>query len=598
MTNTAQRVLKRIYSILFPVVFIVILGIIIINFLNIKEQADTQLKNELQAMALTSVISIDEELISQIKTKEDFEKESYTKLSETLRQIRNNNRLEADAIKILRLDGNVTRYVAGSEVRNLIDEEQNLYIEMNDVFNKGLTTIRGPYQKGTKKYMSVFTPIKNTQQQVAALLQIEKDVGVLLPTIYGHILLFLGGVIIIFLTVLLLLSSVSHNLQHSINYVLDFISSIAKGNVNKSLPELKDTYLSEISESLTDLIENLKLKYESEETKDKMQQQIKELLRIVSAAAEGDFTVDAKVTADTLGALSDSFNLMIDDLNDLIKDVKKSADQVFEFTRGMLTTTTQMAKGADSQAKEIERISILAKEIASEANKTNESTMKAAEASGFARDTAARGSKVIAKSMDGMEKIRETVMEASRQVQLLGEKSVRIGEITDFINDVANRTNILALNASIEASKAGSSARGFSVVADEVRDLAERSSRSAEEITKLLKDIEEAVSKTVEAMKAGNQEVKAGTQLVDEAGTTLNDIVGSVEKSDESMAVITDATRNQLKSNENVVMIMERIAKIALQTAEGAKKSEQEIAELEKLSKNLNNAVSKFKLSL
>jgi twitching motility protein PilJ len=262
-----------------------------------------------------------------------------------------------------------------------------------------------------------------------------------------------------------------------------------------------------------------------------------------------------------------------------------------------LEKTTEMTLGAENQAKEIKHIGELAREMAEIASNTNHSAQMASESAKHAKEVAERGSKIVEQSIDGMQRIRETVTDTSVRVRVLGEYSVRISEISEFISDIANRTNLLALNASIEAARAGNSGRGFTIIADEIRDLAERSSRSAAEITKLIDDIQTGMSETVMAMELGNSEVAEGTKKVDAAGSSLREIQGAVEISTTSVAEITKATEKQRDASEDIVKVMEGIARIAQQTAEGAKLVESEITRLETLSKSLNDAVSKFKLS-
>jgi methyl-accepting chemotaxis protein len=256
-----------------------------------------------------------------------------------------------------------------------------------------------------------------------------------------------------------------------------------------------------------------------------------------------------------------------------------------------------MASGADKQAHEIEQLNTVTQEVAVLANNTNNSALRAAESARLTREVAERGAQIVKQSIEGMERIKETVMETSRRVRSLGDSSDRIGEITTFIREIANRTNLLALNATIEATRAGAAGKGFSVIADEIRDLAVRSGRATGEITWLIDDIQNGTAEAIMAMEIGNREVSEGTKMVDTAGSALKEILSAVHVSTTSAGEISRATRHQLQSTQDIVSIMEKILKIAQQTAQGAKKTEAEITHLESLSRSLNGAVAKFKLS-
>jgi methyl-accepting chemotaxis protein len=228
---------------------------------------------------------------------------------------------------------------------------------------------------------------------------------------------------------------------------------------------------------------------------------------------------------------------------------------------------------------------------------TNNSALRAADSARVTREVAERSGQIMKQSIEGMERIKDTVLETSKRVRSLGDSSERIGEITGFIREIANRTNLLALNATIEATRAGSAGKGFSIVADEIRDLAERSSRAAGEITQLIDDIQNGTAEAVMAMEIGEQEVTEGTKMVDAARSALKEILNAVNISTTSAGEISRATKNQLQSTQDIVAIMDKILTISRETAEGAKKTENEVVHLESLSKSLNSTVSKFKLS-
>jgi twitching motility protein PilJ len=562
---------------------------------NIVQEA---INEKLIALVSTSAIQIDGDSFDLIRSSADFNNEHYLNVAGVLQAIRAANKLEKDAVKTLRRQGNITNFVVTSNNQNVINQEFNLWREMNPTFNKGYIELKSPYDRGEKLYMSAFAPIKNAVSEIVGLIQIDVEVSDNYPALSQFLMFPLVISVILIILSIIIIRVVLNPLQNNINTLSDHFGKLASGEISAKYTEFDDDgYLSEISTKLEKLQSGFQKKIATDEDKEKIQRQIKELLRIVSAAADGDFTINAQVTADTLGALADSFNLMVSDLSELVRDVKKSAEHVAQSTQGILEKTTEMAVGADDQAKEIEQIGGLAKNMASLAENTNDSAQRASEAARHAKEVAERGGAIVDQSIEGMHRIRETVTDTSERVKILGDNSVRIGEISEFISDIASRTNLLALNATIEAARAGDAGRGFTVVADEIRNLAERSSHAASEITKLIEDIQNGTSETVIAMELGNTEVAEGTKKVDAAGSALREILGAVDISTTSVGEISKATENQLKSSEDIVKVMEGIAFIAHQTADGAKQTEIEITRLESLSKSLNNAVSKFKLS-
>lgn len=597
MTSTTAQIFKKIFFIFLPIVIIGLFASTIWDYMIARQTISKAMNEKIVAMVSTGAIQIDGDVFNTIISFNDFSSDNYRRIAGILQGIRNVNKLEKDAVKTLRRKGNVTNFVVTSDNRNVIGQEFNLWGEMNPTFNKGYIEIKFPYVKDDKTYLSAFAPIRNRHAEIVGILQIDMRVDdqypllipfLLSPVVISLLLLVLG---------IIILKSILRPVQKSIDSLSTHFVKIANGDITAKYVDLDNGYLAELITSVDKIRTGLSQKQAGNEDKEKLQRQIKELLRIVSAAAEGDFTINAQVTADTLGALADSFNLMVSDLSVLVRDVKQSADHVAASTQGILNNTTKMATGAGNQAKEIERVRSVAKDMSKIAETTDESAQRASEAASHAKKVAERGGIIVEQSVDDMHKIKETVTDTSGRVKLLGDDSVRIGEISEFISDIASRTNLLALNASIEAARAGEAGRGFTIVSDEIRDLAKRSSNSAGEIIKLIEDIQNGISEVVMAMEIGNTEVAEGTKKVDSAGAVLREILGAVDISTTSVAEITEATEKQLRSSEDIVRVMEGVAKIAHQTAEGAKQAETEITRLETLSKSLNDAVSKFKLS-
>jgi len=594
---STSNLVKKILLFLIPILLAGMFFQAVWNYNIVCVKSEINAGKYLKAIVANNAALIDGEMFEKIQNQTDYDNTAYMEIAAILEKVKISNHLGSSDIKTLRRKGNITSFVISPGEKNNIGKEFDLWLEMNSVFNRGSIEIKQPYSKDDRTYMSAFAPIRRTNGDIAGLLQIDMDISDSYPDFISFmimpLILSFGGIIILFVLIKLM----SKPLQESIDSIAVYLKSIRNGDFSAQYQSPNNDYLLEIVEVLGKFQSGLKKQVESKEDQEKLQKKIKELLRIVSAAADGDFTITAHVTADTLGALSDSFNLMVSDLSVLIRDVKKSADQVSSFTTGILGTTAEMSAGAENQAREIEHTRNLARNVKSLANNTNISARQASESAKMAKEVAERGDEIVKKSIEGMHRIKETVHDTSQQVKRLGVNSTRISEITEFISDIANRTNLLALNASIEAARAGDAGRGFTVVADEVRNLAERSRHAASEITKLIDDIQNGTSKAIKAMELGNTEVIAGTKMVDKAGSALREIIGTVEISSTSVEDITIAIEKQLKSTEDIAEVIEKIAEIAQQTAEGAKNSEVEIKRLDSLSESLNNAVSKFKLS-
>lgn len=589
---------KIVSSTLVALIVVIAIGVGALSYLNIESYKNTLIKvkgEQIRQIAANGSMIFDGKSISMIKDDKDYDSENYEQAFLKLSTLRAQLKDASYHLKILRKKDNATEIVINDINLNIIGQSYDLLKEMDDAIKSDMTTSH--IEKTTDGLLiQAFSPIKSQDKAATGLiLMVEYLLHNTMPdvlTLSGPVVL--GLIILIFLFIKLNIES------KKLNYGIDFltlnIDRLGKGEALKK-PDDDQIYLDEVNSALQQLESSLSGSKDSGVERDKIQKQITELLKIVSSAADGDFTVSANVTADTLGALADSFNLMISDLSELVRDAKKAAEQVASSTEGILSNIDSMAQGAADQASRTERISHFAKDMAKLITDTNQSAKRAAEAAQSAKGVADRGSEIVKKTINGMHNIRDSVREAARQVRTLGEQSTRIGEISDFIGEIASRTNLLALNASIEAARAGDAGRGFSVVADEIRNLAERSSNSADEISKLIADVQTGIAKTMTAIEVGAKEATAGTSLVDGAGEALREILGSVEISTTSAVNISSATEEQTKFSDEIVSTLEHISTIAKETADSAKQSKESATQLEFLSQNLNQAVAKFRLA-
>jgi methyl-accepting chemotaxis protein len=471
------------------------------------------------------------------------------------------------------------------------------YPEMTVTQNRQSVQFKSAYMETGQTLYSAFAPVYAGLERVVAIARVdmkEADIFQGLPNFYGRMFFFVIMTVVLSFLVSLLLA---WQVKKPVNSFVSFVNKVSEGNYKLRYENNNTDEMGQIGDSLNVMLEKLEGLIETEADRDRLQDQIASLLRIVSASADGDFTVKADVSAGTLGALSDSFNLMVSELSGLIRDVKTSSEGIVNSTGEILKSSDAMSAGANNQAKQIDSISASVKEIADIIKYANDRSTQAAEAASQAAKVAQKGTEIVKSSIEGMHRIRNTVQDAARQVQILGQNSQEIGEIVEVISEIANRTNLLGLNATIEAARASESTRGFGVVADEVRSLAERSGQAAKDIATLVENIQSGTSEAVKAMKHGTAEVEKETKQVDEAGSALKQILEMAETSDRLINEISDSFQQQTSTSANIANTMQDIAAIAQETAERAETSKNLSEEMANLSNRLSSAMSKFKLS-
>ncbi len=594
MGKTSLKIFKKYLKIMLPITVILVSILAYIERENAIEQDIEIQTTELAYIAGTSASLINPIEASYIETEKDFKSSWYIKITDQLESVKKSVVNKKLNVTLISKGNPVNKILIANDGANRIGEDFDTHPELTKAFlQKKVYTKTDDQSNEDNKVLYAFAPLSGSNKY-AIVISLDYNPQNL------NISRFLTWPISITISILLISIIVliieSNTIGRSISEIEENLKNLGE-NKAITVREAREGYLSELYPQLQKLKSSLKDSIISSEEKEKTQKQIRELLKIVSSAADGDFTQKAPVTADSLGALSDSFNIMVSDLGELVKDVKKASDQVASSTLEISENTDKMASGAQTQASQTENISTVAREMADRIHNTNENAQLASESAKTAKSVAERGGKIVIKSTDGMDKIRSSVREVSRQMKILSDNSVRISEIADFISDIASRTNLLALNASIEAARAGDAGRGFSVVADEIRNLAERSSKSADEISQLIEDINTGTTKTLKAIEKGETEVSEGSKLVDGAGEVLKEIIQSVEISTKSTLEISEATEEQAKFSADIVTTLEHIAGIAKETAESAKQSKESASALEYLSKNLNQAVEKFRLA-
>jgi methyl-accepting chemotaxis protein len=389
-------------------------------------------------------------------------------------------------------------------------------------------------------------------------------------------------------------------ITNPIRELLGLVDQIKKGNLTQAVDLKVSNEVGLLGKSLNELRNALQQQNQvsarAEEDINKIQSHVLNMLNIVSAAAQGDLTKEAEVTADALGSLADAFNLMITGLASLVEQVRDSAGDIGSATTQILGSSAQMLKGAEEQRVHINNTSSAVDQISVSMQQVSNNAEAATQASQKATEAAQKGEKSVVETIKGMHRIRNTVQATSKKIKSLGDRSMEIGEIVEVIDDIASQTNLLALNAAIEAARAGEHGRGFAVVADEVRKLAERSSKATETIAELIKGIQAETNEAVRAMEDGTREVEEGTRLADFAGASLKEIDKIVGQVADLIHEISLAAKQQARGTEGVVKSMEIISDITGQHVEFVRQTTDTIKQLVTLSDQLTEAIGKFKL--
>ncbi|MDM8349078.1 methyl-accepting chemotaxis protein [Pseudomonas sp. sp1636] len=335
---------------------------------------------------------------------------------------------------------------------------------------------------------------------------------------------------------------------------------------------------------------------ETAEKNERNQAAILRLLDEIADLADGDLTVAATVTEDFTGAIADSINYSIDQLRDLVVTINLTAVQVAGAAQETQATAMHLAEASEHQAQEIAGASAAINEMAVSIDQVS---ANASESSAVAERSVAianKGNEVVHNTITGMDNIREQIQDTSKRIKRLGESSQEIGDIVSLINDIADQTNILALNAAIQASMAGDAGRGFAVVADEVQRLAERSSAATKQIEALVKTIQTDTNEAVISMEQTTSEVVRGARLAQDAGVALEEI----EKVSKTLAAliqnISNAARQQASSAGHISNTMNVIQEITSQTSSGTTATAKSIGNLAKMASEMRKSVSGFTL--
>ena len=336
---------------------------------------------------------------------------------------------------------------------------------------------------------------------------------------------------------------------------------------------------------------------EAQRVNDANQAAILRLMNELQTVAEGDLTQEATVTEDITGAIADSVNYTVEELRMLVGNVQNTATQVAQTTAQVDSTSTELLAVSTEQLREIRETGQSVLDMASRINGVSSQAQESAAVARQSLQAADSGLQAVQNAIGGMNAIRDQIQDTSKRIKRLGESSQEIGEITELISDITEQTNVLALNAAIQAASAGEAGRGFSVVAEEVQRLAERSADATRQISALVRAIQTDTQDAVAAMERSTQGVVEGARLSDSAGTALSEIDSVSRRLADLIQQISSSTSQEADLANEVAGNIQHIFAVTEQTGEGTRATAQQVRELSRMAEDLRQSVSRFKIA-
>jgi len=375
------------------------------------------------------------------------------------------------------------------------------------------------------------------------------------------------------------------------------IEEIKKGNYAARINiDSRDEFY-DIAQTFNETMDRITTLIQTDEERQKMQENIMNFLEILSAASEGDMSKRAEVTPDVFGSLADAFNLMAEGLAELIEEVQKSANEANEKSAELVKITDTLSLGAGQQENEIRKALVFVQDSAKSALMIAEKTSIARQISETAMNATEKGGKIVNDSMSGIQVIRTTVQAINKRMKSLAEKLMEIGTISQLISEIANRTNLLALNASIEAARAGEQGKGFVVIAEEIRNLSERSAKSTKQISEIISAIQGEAAGVTKHLEEETNLVEMETKLAADTGSIFSEIDSIIKRIEALTSEINMSTDEQRELTGKVAISMDEVQRVSRDVHNVVQDLSNIADTLAATSQKLTSSTSKFKFA-
>lgn len=491
---------------------------------------------------------------------------------------------------------NVEKLNEISETEKLLAKTAESFVNVSTLMleGRGFNEVQTDYSKYDRNISDLLPQVEKVKQDI--LLEVE-NVSQKASSVQKRLFMIVPAVSLVIIIIGMVVGIlVSNRITTSLNSLMKGIRAMGKGNVNISVDVKTKDELGLIASTFNDTLAKLREYIQTDEERKNTQENVIKFLEVVGIASDGDLTSKAPVTADVFGSLADAYNMMLDGLIDMLFDVRKSAEMVGKTSQFMLEIFDRMSEGSEVQMVEVKK--------ASEAvDETSHATMQIGEKSETAQQVAVRmseaankGGRFVVQTIEGMHLIRVTVQAINKRMKTLAEKLLEIGNISNLIGDIAARTNLLAMNASIEAARAGEQGKGFVVIAEEIRTLADRATGGSKDIAGIIKAIQTEAGEVTSSLEEETKHVETQTKIATDTGLAFRDIDASVNESNKIISDIYNLSQEQREMTHKVVLAMEEVNKISLQMLKFIKDSKTMTDTLSTTSMRLQNSVSRFKL--